>query len=143
MAKLKIYEILQLANSQNTKDEIVQVLLRHQSHGLKQVLQGAFDDAIVWLLPEGVPPFRNMTSREGHSPTDLHRATDSFRYLVKGPGDQVKQPKREKIFLGILESIDPKDADVVIAMKDKKLGELFPKLNKEVVKATWPKLIIS
>ena len=34
-----------------------------------------------------------------------------------------------------------KDAEIIIAMKDKKLSEMFPKITYETVKQLWPQLL--
>ena len=48
---------------------------------------------------------------------------------------------REKYFASILERIDAKDAEIVVAMKDKKLTELFPTVTKDLIKEAIPGLI--
>ena len=40
-----------------------------------------------------------------------------------------------------IENIDAKDAEIVIAMKDKKLTELYPTITKELVQESVPGLI--
>ena len=49
--------------------------------------------------------------------------------------------KREKIFIDMLQSVPHKDAPLLIAMKDKKLTEIFPTINKELVQEVWPELV--
>jgi hypothetical protein len=46
------------------------------------------------------------------------------------------------MFLQILETIHPKDADMILAMKDKKLETLYPGITRDLVKQTWPGLIL-
>ena len=49
--------------------------------------------------------------------------------------------KREKVYLGLLESIHPKDAEIVVKMVNKKLS--IPKITEKVVKEAFPNLIKS
>ena len=49
--------------------------------------------------------------------------------------------KREKIFLGLLESVHPKDAELVVGMINKKLP--VDGITKNVVKEAFPNLIKS
>lgn len=142
MKRLKISEVLDQAARAKTKEERVAILKQNNSLGLRDVLRASFDDSIVFLLPEGAPPYKSFLSNEGISPTDLSRETRRFSYFVRGgKGDQLTTARREKIFLSILEGIHPHDAEVVCAMKDKKLAEKFPGITKDLIKEIWPKLI--
>ena len=51
------------------------------------------------------------------------------------------QWKREKIFTDFLKSINPQDAELVIAMKDKDLTSVFPTINKELAQEAFPKYV--
>lgn len=137
-----ISEVLDKASRAATKEERIAILKENNSLALRDVLRAAFDDSIVFTLPKGLPNFKSMLSNEGTPPTDLARSTRQFSYFVKGgKGDGIPSARREKIFLAILEGVHPKDAQVVAAMKEKTLGELFPGINKALVKAVWPNLI--
>ena len=41
----------------------------------------------------------------------------------------------------MLEGIDPKDSEMLILVKDKKLHEKWPNITKDVVRKAFPKLI--
>jgi hypothetical protein len=45
------------------------------------------------------------------------------------------------MFLQILEGIHPKDADLLIAMKDKELAGRYKGVTKALVQEVWPNLI--
>ena len=142
MRYLKIYEVLYKASNAATTEEKIAILKDNDTLALRDVLRASFDDSIVFLLPAGVPKFKSMLSNEGLAPSDLQRCTTRFTYFVKGgEGDKINQLKRESIFMQILEGIHPEDAEVVCAMKEKTLSTKFPGITKDLVKATWPKLI--
>ena len=64
----------------------------------------------------------------------LLKKNKDFKYVVKGgPGMSMPTYKREKIFLGILESIHPSDADLVCKMinKEKPVKGITAKLVEE------------
>ena len=137
-----ISDILHQVSLAKTNEEKVKILKANNTLALRDVLRASYDESIVFLLPEGKPPYRSFVSNEGTSPTDLLRSTTRFTYLVKGgQGDKLTAVKRESIFISILEGIDPADAEVVCLMKDKKLQEKFPGITKDLVKQVWPKLI--
>ena len=47
--------------------------------------------------------------------------------------------RREAMFVGLLERLDPQDATMLIAIKDKKLS--YKGLTYKLVKDTWPELL--
>lgn len=142
MKPLLISEVLDLANRQATQDETIKVLQANNSLGLRDVLRSALDDSIVWNLPTGAPPFKSPESTDGSMPSNLIRRTPELAYMVKGgPGDKLHPARRESLFLGLIEGIDPRDARMLILAKDKKLAEKWPNITKDVVKRAFPKLI--
>ena len=44
---------------------------------------------------------------------------------------------REKMFLGLLESLHEKDADVLIGIKDKKINNMYKGLTAQMVRETF------
>lgn len=140
----EVYEIFDLVQAASSDEERIKILQDNNCLAIRDVLKAAFDDSIKLSLPEGAPDYKDSLSKEGLSPTSLMRATRDFVYFTtSGKGAPLKQAKRETIFLQMLEGIHPRDAKIVIAMKDKKLQEEYPALTKDLVKATWPKLIVS
>ena len=47
--------------------------------------------------------------------------------------------KREGMFVALLERLDPKDAEILLAVKDRKLS--YKGLSYKLVKDTWPELL--
>ena len=47
--------------------------------------------------------------------------------------------RRESMFVELLERVDPKDAKLIIAVKDRKLS--YKGLSYKLVKDTWPDLL--
>ena len=135
---LDVYEVFELFEKAKTRKDKIEVLQKHESWALKDILKGALDPRIEWLLPKGEVPY---TACEPHStPSSLLRKNRDFRYVVKGgPGGQMPSFKREKIFLGIVESIHPKDAELVCAMINKKLP--VKGLTNKIVEEAFPGLL--
>jgi len=135
---LDIFEVFELFEKAETRKEKIDVLKKHESWALKDVLKGALDPNIEWLLPKGEVPY---TACEAHStPSTLLRKNKDFRYVVKGgSGSKMPAIKREKIFLGIVESIHPKDAELVCAMINKKLP--VKGLTVKIAQEAFPELL--
>jgi hypothetical protein len=139
---LMIHEILEKAAAEPKRDGKIATLKKHNCLALRDVLRAAYDDSIVFTLPEGAPPYENKLSTDGNAAATLHSLTTRFTYFVKGgKGDKIPAIKRERIFLEIVEGVHPKEAELVIAMKDKKMASRYKGITKELVKEVWPKLI--
>lgn len=135
---LDVYEVFDLFEKAKTRKDKIGVLQQHESWALKDIIKGAMDPKIEWLLPKGEVPY--TPSEEHNAPSSLLRKNRDFRYVVKGgAGGQMPSLKREKIFLGIVESIHPKDAELVCAMINKKLP--VKGLTVKLVEEAFPGLI--
>jgi|TARA_R110000868_G_scaffold277530_2_gene537324 hypothetical protein len=135
---LEIYEIFENFEKAGSHEEKIKVLKQNESWALKDVLRGALDPKVEWLLPPGEVPY--TACEEHNAPSTLLRKNVDFKYCVKGHlGNQIKRYKLEKIFLGIVESIHPKDAKLVCAMINKHLP--VKDLTPEVVKEAFPGLL--
>lgn len=116
---LMIFEVFEKFTKAKTRNEKIEILRQNNSPALRDIVQGALDPRIEWLLPKGEVPY---TACDPHNaPTTLLKKHKDFLYCAKGgKGDQMPAVKREKIFLGIVESIHPKDAELVCNMINKK-----------------------
>jgi hypothetical protein len=132
-----VYEVLDEVSSKKRKQDRVQILKQNESWALKDIIRGSMDKTLQWNLPEGDVPY--TPSEPQSAPTNLLREHKKFRYFVKGgAGDQMIAPKRENIFIGLIEGIHPSDAKLVVDMINKRV----PKgLTKEIVQEAFPGLI--
>jgi len=136
MAKL-IHEVIVEAGKKRSKAEKVECLKQNESWALKDILRGTYDDAVQWLVPEGTPPY--TPNKEESTPSNLIRQNTQFRYLVDSPDSRkVLKAKRENIYIRLLESIHPLDAEIVIKMVSKKS---IKGISKAVVQEAYPGLI--
>lgn len=135
---LYVYEVIDKVKSQKKKADKVQVLKDNESWALKDIIRGTFDSSVLWNLPAGSPPYTPAT--EQSHPSNLLRENKQFRYFVKGgPGDKLPAYKRENIFIGLIEGVHPKDAELVISMinKEKPKG-----LTRPVIEEAFPGLLV-
>jgi hypothetical protein len=134
---LGVSEILEKASQITDRVERISFLQKNSSLPLHTVLQGAFDPRIKWLLPEGEPPYK---------PNDLVDQQHVFfsecrkMYLfVEGGNNDLKQLRRETLFVELLERVDPKDAKLLLAIKDKHMP--YPGITEDVIKEAFPGLL--
>ena len=135
--KLGISEILLKASTITDDAERVGFLRQNQSTVLHMILRGAFDPTIKWALPSGAPPYK---------PNDLvdqqHRLFTEARKLylfVEGGSPNLKQLRRETLFVELLETVDPEDAKMLLCIKDKTLP--YPGVTLDIVNQAFPGLI--
>lgn len=141
MARLLIPEVFERFESLTKKEDKVKLLKENNHPALKDILRINFDADVVSVLPAGAPPYEKDDAPKGHSSSSLFKLHRQFKYFFKGPfANQVKPIRREGIFLNILESIHPTEADVLVAAKDKKLK--VKGLTKALVDEAFPGLIV-
>ena len=56
---------------------------------------------------------------------------------MKGGNDGLTKTRREMIFINLLQGLHPKDAQILILVKDKKLSDKY-KITKEIVAEAYP-----
>ena len=131
-----IFEDVAAANSIKARKE---VLLENESKPLKEILKYAFHPDIKFALPPGKPPYKTIGSPEEYNPTYLYPNIRKFYLYIEGGHDGLTQLRREQLFVLMLESLHPKEAAVVIQVKDKKLN--YRGLTYKLVKTTFPEIL--
>ena len=132
-----MHEILTKVNNAKDKPAKIAVLKKHDSVPLRQVLKGAFDPNIIWDLPEGTPPFNRNDAPAGTEHTSLHTEARRLWHFVKGADTTISNTKKETMFIQLLEGLQEKDAEVLIAIKDSKLNNTYKGLTASMVKEAF------
>jgi hypothetical protein len=135
--RIGIAEFLHNVSKFKTKEDKVKVLRENDHFAIKTILQGAFDPRIKWLLPEGEPPYKpnDLVDQENVLIHDARK----LMHFVEGGNPNLKQLKRESMFVEMLESVAPADAKLLCAIKDKKLP--WKGITAEIVNEAFPGLI--
>jgi len=116
--KLGVAEILEKASKMTNDNEIITWLQQNHSVALETVLRGIFDPTIIWLLPDGNPPYKPNILVDQQN--QFYKECRKLYLFIDGGNPNLKQTKRESLFIEFLETIDKDDALIVLAMKDKK-----------------------
>lgn len=132
-----ISSILKTCSEGKTVNDKVALLQQHVSDPLLIILKYAFDPNIKFILPEGSPPYKpcEFLDQEGRLYAELRR----LYLFIEGGNPSLTKAKREYLFIQLIESIDKQDAELLCAVKDKKLP--YKGLTAAVVKKAFPGLL--
>ena len=158
-----VFEVLELASQQRSAAKTVEVLKNYEHDSLKMVFIWNFDDSVISMLPPGDVPYGDLKEANvykgtlsdnlrheaaggesatgqdlnGRGRTSLRRDYVNLYHYVKGGNDSLTTLRREMMFINLLEGLHPKESEVLIKTKDKKLEELY-KVTLDNVKVAYP-----
>ena len=158
-----VYEILELASKQRSNAKKVEVLRKYEHDSLKSIFIFNFDETVISLLPEGEVPYGDAEDQsvysgtlsdnlkkesrggesatgqdlDGRGKTSLRREWTILYNFVKGGNDSLSNIRREMMFINLLRGLHPKEAEVLIFMKDKVLQTKY-KITLDNVKEAYP-----
>ena len=158
-----VFEILELTSKQRSNAKKIEVLKTYEHDALKSVLIWNFDETVISLLPEGDVPYGDVKdqnvysgtlsqnlSREasggesatvqdlqGRGRTSLRKEYQNLYHYVRGGNDTLSTIRREMMFINLLQGLHPKESEVLILTKDKKLTDKY-KITFENVKESFP-----
>lgn len=138
--KYSISEILERAVAGDKVNGKAALLQKYDNPTLRKILKYTFSEKITFdQLPKGEPPYtpNDLVDQENV----LYAETRRLYLFTDGGNPNLKQLRKEALFIELLENIDPADAKLLIAMKDKKLPEEFKGISKAVVKKAFPGLV--
>jgi hypothetical protein len=130
-------EILQAVSSAKTKASKIKILQEHRSPALVSIFVWNFDPSIESALPEGEVPYTPNDSPTVDSQSKLASQYRTLYNYVKGGNDTLKRTRREALFIELLESLHPDEAEIVCLCKDKDLGSKY-RITHNVVKEAYP-----
>jgi Family of unknown function (DUF6433) len=157
------FEVLELASKQRTNSKKVEVLKTYEHDSIKSIFIWNFDETVVSLLPEGEVPYGSADDQsiysgtlsenlkreaaggesatgqdlDGRGKTSLRREYQNLYHYVKGGNNSLSTIRRENMFINLLQGLHPKEAEILVLVKDKKLTDKY-KISHEVVKQAYP-----
>tara|TARA_B100000123_G_C25698856_1_gene414422 strand:+ start:444 stop:908 length:465 start_codon:yes stop_codon:yes gene_type:complete len=138
--RLLLSEILRKVSNAKTKKEKVELLRKHNSSALRQLLIINFDESIISLMPEGDVPY---TPNDAPIGTDHSRLEQEYRGLYrffKGGDNRLNTLKRESMFVQLLEGLHQDEAELVVLAKDGKLNDKYKRVTKAMVSEAFPQI---
>jgi len=138
--KYRAHEVLDKVAAAKTRADKVKILQKENNNwALKDILRGTFDDAVQWLLPTGPVPYEPAPF-DSH-PSEWSQHNKKLANFVKGgPGERMNTIKLEKMFLDILQTVHPRDAELLAGMINKKMP--IKGVTKKLTQEAFPDLIL-
>jgi len=102
-----------------------------------EILKMTYHPGVRWLLPEGAPPYKPCQFLDQQA-----MLYNTFRkmYLWVGPENpNISKAKREALFVNFLEALDPADAKLILAVKDRNLP--YINIDEELVRSVFTLLL--
>tara|TARA_B100000745_G_scaffold161505_1_gene105652 strand:+ start:803 stop:1246 length:444 start_codon:yes stop_codon:yes gene_type:complete len=120
---MNMHDILLDVGRAKIKSDKIRRLRDHDSPELRSLIKSSYDPKIEWFIPKGEVPYTPNTDESGHIKLmskipQIEKLVYNHITKVGSDGDKGKIEK-EKMFINILESLDPNEAEVLIAAKDK------------------------
>ena len=131
------HEILEGVSKAKTKGKKIELLRSENSDALRMVIKSSFDPNIEWMLPEGEVPYIANDTPEGVEHTVLAQEAKKLYHYIKGGNNELSSTKREMMFVQLLEGLHQKEAELLVAAKDKKLHQKYKGLSSNVVKEAF------
>jgi len=130
-------EIATKINNAKDKPRKLKVLKDHDSVALRQVLKGAFDPKIEWLLPQGDVPYEVNDAPVGTEHTVLQQEAKRLYLFTKGGDNTLSNNKRETLFIQMLEGLSAEEAEFLVAVVNKKVNNKYKGFTGNLVKEAF------
>ena len=127
-------EIATKINNAKDKPKKLKVLKEHDSVPLRQVLKGAFDPNIEWLLPDGDVPYTANDAPVGTEHTLLQQEAKRLYLFTKGGDNSLSSNKRQTLLYKCLEGLSAEEAEFLVAVVNKKVNNKYKGFTANLVK---------
>ena len=127
-------EIATKINNAKDKPRKLKVLQEHDSVSLRQVLKGAFDPSIEWLLPKGDVPYTVNDAPIGTEHTLLSQEAKRLYLFTKGGDNTLSSTKRETLFIQMLEGLSAEEAEFLATVVNKRVNNEYKGFTANLVK---------
>ena len=160
-----VFEVFDAASKMRSKAKKIEVLQRYKHPSVMAVCIWNFDDSVISLLPQGEVPYGSNIEDETTTGTLSEKIEDAvskmselrttslgsqdqgkasirkeyqkFYNFIKGGNDSLNGLRRETMFINILTGLHPREAEILILIKDKRLEDKY-KITKEIVSEAYP-----
>ena len=97
---------------------------------LRLIFEHAFLPEKKFALPDGEPPYKKDAAPLGMAPANLYQEVRKLYIFCR---TDLKQIRKETLFVQLLENVHPSEAELILAIKDQKLTKKYPKITHKLV----------
>ena len=131
--ELLLSEILTKVHGAKTKAQKIKILRDEDCSALRQIIKWSFDPKIESELPNGTPPYIENEAPEGTEHMLLRTEGDKLYHYIKDADPNLQSTVRERMFIRLLEGLHKDEAELLCAVKDKRLHQVYKGLSTAVV----------
>jgi len=161
-----VFEVLDLASQQKSSAKTVEALKQYEHDCIKMIFLWNYDESVISLLPEGEVPYGETQDQtvykgslsenlareaaggesatgqdlDGRGRTSLRREYQNLYHYVQGGNNTLTTTRREMMFINLLQGLHPREAEVLVLTKDKKLGDKY-NITFDQVREAYPDII--
>ena len=158
-----VFEVLDLVSQQPSDAKKIEALKFHEHDCVKMIMIWNFDKSVISLLPQGEVPYGETQEQtvykgslsenlareaaggesatgqdlDGRGRTSLRREYQNLYHYVQGGNNTLTTTRREMMFINLLQGLHPREAEVLVLTKDKKLDEKYD-ITLDNVKEAFP-----
>jgi hypothetical protein len=136
-----LYEVFDEFEMASSKKDKMAVIEKNLSKTLVQVFELAYHPDYQWLITEMPVEYRVPDTLPGISRCQLSTEIRKLYLFRKGDpsAEKLSDQKRKQLLLQLIESLEPREAEVVIGILSKDLG--VKGLTYKFIKEAFPKLL--
>jgi hypothetical protein len=135
--QLLFSEVLTKVHGAKSKAQKIKILQEEDCSALRQICKWSFDPKIESELPSGTPPYIANEAPEGTEHMLLRTEGDKLWHYVKISGKSadpnIQSTVRERMFIRLLEGLHKDEAELLCAVKDKRIHQMYKGLSTQVV----------
>jgi hypothetical protein len=131
-----MFEVLEEVDKESDENTQISMLRKLANGRFEEFIKYAFNKNLKMALPEGPAPFKRWDECDSHA----YLWPEIRRLYIFYPGkSNLTQAKREEQWISLLESVHPKDADLLQNVKD----QIWPYENipAELINKAFPQLL--
>lgn len=156
-----MFEVLELACKQRTKDKKIEVLREYRDDSIIAVFLWNYVPTLISIFPPGPVPYSALKEMElgndtlsetvqkqinvnqmvdamgANQRTSIRNEYKIFYNFLKGGNDRLSSIRRETMFINLLQGLHPKEAEILILTKDKKLTDRYS-LSFDLIREAYP-----
>jgi hypothetical protein len=123
MPQIAMSEIMSKAARIKDRPRRIKYLQNNYSKALHEVMAYGYDERIIWMLPPDPPPYKPLEEAAEEASGMLFTEYKKLYLFVQNGHPNLKQVRRETIFIDLLERLHPGDAKMLVRLSGKKLPQ--------------------